>query len=560
MRRTMRKLFASCLCALAAVGLTALSPRDARAQVAGLNMGAPVWKGVVAKDALDASLATGATQIRVNFRLDDWSSPDDTTRHGGKTFFEAYDAIVDAITSQGREVYGLVSDELVAGEVPGSQAFEDAYARNVAMVIERYKDRVRVWETINEPNDYAGGSSARFPAGAFAEAHARVYDEVKGKHPGDACWDVTLVTGPLFSFDGTTAADYLDRTIAAGRAGGTWKVLRDTLGHDPVDGVGYHLYVAQGSDSPISDVGAVANRNLDAVRGVLARAGLGDRKVWISEMGYAVPAVDEPGQADRLDASFDALGARNDVAALHWFTIADFGGEGWGLYKGGFGAADRRPVYDRFVGKARAFAPALAAKLEIEPPAKAAPGARIVVKVRATNLGTAAWSDADGFRLGAASGCPSAWAVNEATWSPDPKDGYASSATDARRFLAQGASVAQGASMTFEVPVTLGREPGKQRFAARMVKEGAAWFGATVSADLEVAADGVGPASSDGPGASAPPGSSGGPSGTRADDGGAGCGCREAPRGDAEGAAKGALFGLALVGAAVRLRRRRAGR
>lgn len=552
----MRMPKAPSLFALAVAAAVALAPRAARAQVAGLNMGAPVWNGAVAKQALDASLATGASQVRVNFRLDAWSSPDDTTRHDGKTFFEAYDAIVDAITSQGREVYGLVSDEIVAGEAPGSQAFEDAYARNVAMVVDRYKDRVRVWETINEPNDYAGGSSARFPADAFARAHARVYDEVKGKHAGDACWDVTIVTGPLFSFDGTTAADYLDRTIAAGRAGGPWKALRDTLGHDPIDGVGYHLYVAQGSDSPISDVAALANGNLDAIRGVLATAGLGDRKVWVSEMGYAVPAVDEAGQADRLDASFDALGARGDVAALHWFTIADFGGEGWGLYRGGFTAADRRPSYDRFVAKARAFAPELAAKLEIEAPAKAAPGARVIVKVRATNLGKAPWSDADGFRLGAASGCPSAWAVNEATWSPDPKDGYASSATDARRFLAAGASVAQGASTTFEVPVTLRSEPGKQRFAARMVKEGAAWFGATVTADLEVAADGVDPGSPGGPDATPGEGSSGA-SGARDDQGAGGCGCREAPRSDTEGAAKGLLFGLALVGAALRGRRRR---
>jgi hypothetical protein len=470
------------LAALAPALVLVLGARDADAQVAGINLGAPVYDGVVADDALKAVIASGAPHVRVNFRLDRWTSPADATKHGGRTFFEAYDAIVDAIVSHGLEVYGLLNDELGSG---------DAYVANALAVVEHFRDRVRVWETLNEPNDWAGGTSARYPAATFAEMHARVYDAVKAKHPGDGCWDVKLVSGPLFSFDGTSAADYLDAAIAAGRGGGTWKALRDASGADPIDGVGYHVYVAQGSDSPIADVGASGGANLDAIGSVLVQRGLGDRKIWISETGFQVPAVDEQGQADRLDATFGALGARSDVASIQWFTIADFGGQGWGLYRDAIAPANRRPAYDRFVAQARAHAPALAARLAVSLPAQITAGAKVTATITATNLGSSAWSAADQVRLGAASGCPAAWATNTWRWdAPVASDGYAASATDARRFLPPAASIAQGGSVTLEVTLTAPSQPGKARFAARMVKESVAWFGATAIADVDVVAPG----------------------------------------------------------------------
>jgi beta-glucosidase/6-phospho-beta-glucosidase/beta-galactosidase len=97
-------------------------------------------------------VGTGAAHVRVNFRLDEWKSPTDATKVNGKTFFEAYDGITEAITSQGLEVYGLLNDELVSSGAPGSTELEDPYAANALAVVDRYKDRVRVWETLNEPN------------------------------------------------------------------------------------------------------------------------------------------------------------------------------------------------------------------------------------------------------------------------------------------------------------------------------------------------------------------------------------------------------------------------
>jgi len=574
----MRRVPFTVLATLVAMGISAAAASPARAQTAGINMGAPVYDGVVATDAVTAAIGTGAAHVRVNFRLDKWKSPADPTKVNGKTFFEAYDGIIDAITSQGIEVYGLLNDELVSSGEPGTSELEDSYAANVLAVVDRYKDRVRVWETINEPNNYVDGtSSARFSAAAFARAHARAYDVVKVQHPGDACWDVKIVTGPLFSFDGTSASDYFDATIAAGRAGGTWKAIRDALGHDPIDDVGYHLYVAQGPDSAPSEVAASAGANLGAMNGVLAKYGITGKQFWISEIGFRLPLFDEAGQAARLDTTFEALGApaRSDIASIQWFTIADFGGEGWGLYGASFAATDKRLSHDRFVAQAKAFAPSLAARLEVALPKQATPGSTVIAKVKATNLGKTTWDAASEIRLGAASGCPSAWSINDATWSLAPADGYATSPTDARRFLPAATSVAQGESVTLDVPLVMpmsssagssgGADAGlvqTQHFAVRMVQEGVAWFGSTASADVEVvdAPDGGTGFAGDGGAADGSAGGAGGAGPRDAPNGApeasaSGCGCREAAGNGGVGA-NGSLFGVAMVAFALRTRRR----
>lgn len=528
----------------------ALLSSGADAQVAGINMGVPVYDGKLDEEALAAVITTGATHVRVNFRLDRWTSPTDTTKHGGYTFFEAYDRIVDAIVSQGLDVYGLLNDELV-GVRPKDAGFEAAWVANALAVIDRYKDRVRTWETLNEPNDWDETQTARVPAETFASAHGRLYQAAKVEHAGDECWDVTLVSGPLFSFDGRPETDYLDAVIAAGRAGGPWRAVLDAIGRDPLDGVGYHVYVAQGPGSTAADASAAAAANLDALRALLDARGLGDRRVWVSEIGFRASLVGDQGQAERLDAVFSSIGARSDVASIQWFSIKDFGtDETWGLFASV--PAGRRPAYDRFVAQARALAPELAARLTIDLPRTAPPGARVVAKVTATNLGRSTWTASDGVGLGAASGCPWASATNDVPWD-DAVDGYVKSVVDARRFFPAGAAVAQGESITVEVPLIVPDTPGKRRFAVRMVKDGVAWFGATASAELEVVSGEDAPASGERPGDERGQGE---PSPRRP---GANGGCRETPQ-PASNAGTDALAALLLAGLTWVGRRRRRSR
>lgn len=76
--------------------------------------------------------------------------------------------------------------------------------------------------------------------------------------------------------------------------------------------------------------------------------------------------------------------------------------------------------------------------------------------------------------------------MNGWSWQVPSGEGYATSALDTRRFLPKGKTVAQGESIVLEIPLAVPISPGKQRFAARMVDEGVAWFGSTASAEVEI--------------------------------------------------------------------------
>jgi hypothetical protein len=238
----------------------------------------------------------------------------------------------------------------------------------------------------------------------------------------------------------------------------------------------------------------------------------------------------------------------------------------------GFSATDARPAHAKFVAQARAHAPALAARLTIDVPATVAVGSTVVAHVTATNLGTTAWTRALDVRLGAAAGCPSAWAVNGFRWADvDAADGYTKAVDDARRYLPATATVAQGSDVKVDVVLAVPTTPGKLRVAARMVREGVAWFGSTVCADVDVTGapipgtdagvDAAADGGRDASGADAPPAiDTGSPSG---DDGGgsdregggdaSGCGCRlSLDRG-----AERPLFSILAAGVVFVVRRRR---
>src|SRR4051812_980878 len=73
-----------------------LGVRPAYATETGIDGGWVVANGDVADPFGDVD-SLGVGWVRINFRLDAWASPDDTTPHGadGLTWFQAYDRIVD---------------------------------------------------------------------------------------------------------------------------------------------------------------------------------------------------------------------------------------------------------------------------------------------------------------------------------------------------------------------------------------------------------------------------------------------------------------------------------
>lgn len=469
------------------IALALASARDARATEAGIDAGWVVANGDVV-DRLPAIDSLGVRWVRINFRLDAWSSPDDPTPHGseGLTWFQAYDRVIDSFVARGYQVYGLINDEAVYSTHPhGSDEWIADYVVNATAIVGHFKDRIRHYEIINEPNDWAGGSSARFSPRAFAKILQDTYLEVKhhSGHIDDRCWQVDLVSGALFSFDDNSGAQYLSDVYSIGKNELAWDWTHEATGSYPLDGVGYHMYVAQGSDSPVDAVRSAMQANLDEMKNVVVGYEGAAKPFYVSEWGFRADAVGERGQADRMAAGFGAMADHGDVALGLYFALQDFPDNPWGVYDE---SMQRRPVADRLAEVGESLRPPDAAAIVGVTAAAIAPGEVGDVVVTLENRGTATWTDE--FRLGAATGCPDAAAMNTLAW--EPTTGYANSIGDARVFLAQ--PVAPGESVTVHVPVRAPTEPGTYVFAARMVHEGVAWFGATTQFSVEVRApDGV---------------------------------------------------------------------
>jgi hypothetical protein len=156
---------------------------------------------------------TGTTWARVNFRLDVWSTLD-------ADWFAAYDALVDELTTHGVQVYGQIGAESVpGGGEPDTDDHVARYAAAFVQIVDHFRDRVRVFETFNEPNNWRDSVSKR-PAVSplyYAKELQQIYLNTKydNGRAGDPCAQVRIVSGALFSSEDTDAADYWN-TSAAG--------------------------------------------------------------------------------------------------------------------------------------------------------------------------------------------------------------------------------------------------------------------------------------------------------------------------------------------------------
>ena len=446
--------------------------------------------------AAKAVEATGTSWVRLNFRLDVWSAPDDSTPRGPQqlSWFAAYDRLVDELTTHGVQVYGEIGGESVpGGGEPDSDDFVQRYTSAFVQIVDHFKDRVRVYETFNEPNNWRDAVSKRPAVSPFylAKMEQEIYLATKFNNGRDKnrCDQVTLVSGALFSSEQTNAADYFNQVFDAGRNQLAWDWMHQHVGSYPFDGIGYHIYVGQGASATTTSVAAATKANLDAMWA--AEAGRDDgaaaKRVWLSEFGWTVDQVSAQQQAQFLTAAFDSYAADAHVAAAFWFTYQDFPGGRYGLYDaGGLDAAHRRADYDAFTAAVASHRPALAAVVVADDvPMTLAPGETRIITLTLRNTGGESWSEATQHRLGAAPGCPAAAVTNAVTFAPD-KPGYVNGVADARVTLT--ATVAPGADGSFRFAVTAPATAGDYVLGARMVQEGVAWFGDTFRRTLHVAA------------------------------------------------------------------------
>jgi hypothetical protein len=484
---------------LIAAGITAAP--SATAGEIGLS-GPGIWNGDV-----DAAIAgahavegTGTAWVRLNLRLDVWSAPDDATPRGPQklSWFAAYDRLIDDLTTHGVQVYALVGAESVPGDGdPNRDDFVTRYTDSFVKIVDHFKDRVRVYETYNEPNN------AAVTPFYLAKMQQEIYLATKwnGGRDKDPCNQVTIVSGPLLASDHDSVPDngalgYLEEVFAVGRSQLAWDYVHEHTGRYPLDGVGFHLYVGQGSSATGPQIAKTTQANLDALTTKMASLddAAADKRIWLSEFGWNTDptgdgVVSASQQADFLTAGFDVYAPDPHVAAAFWFTFQDFPAGGFGLFDtGGFGVEHRHPSYAAFTSVTAKYRPAFAAIMGADDvPARLGLGETRTVRLTVHNASGTAWSESTQDRLGAAAGCPNACATNAFGITPSAGGGYAKSPVDARVALA--GDVAPGQDGAFTFAITAPKEPGDYVLALRMVRDGTTWFGDTFRRTIHVAAE-----------------------------------------------------------------------
>jgi hypothetical protein len=349
----------------------------------------------------------GATWARINFRLGASQTWTETATCKGISALDLYDTAVDNARAAGLEVLGLLSNE----SWPGSQAewqansaernpwssgnndYLVAFSKNAGSVLfEHFAGRVAAWEVWNEPNAYTSyspdagytGSTFIYPSN-FAWLLRHVYEEAEAS----GVTGIVIVSGGVFGHDLTatlapwgtgvehkrgdpqtpgyivpggtkpslslsadpialkSGADYLRATYSQGIALAGWDLLRLLYARYPLDGIGQHVYVDQGS----STTSAKIEGYLGAVRAVaLEHPEVAPPPTWITEIGWTTASVSPAIQAANLNAAFNTFEAVAYVDSAFWFQLRDIAAAG--MYYGLLTPFDppwtRRPAWGAF--------------------------------------------------------------------------------------------------------------------------------------------------------------------------------------------------------------------
>jgi len=302
----------------------------------------------------------GANFARINCILGPWKNPDDTEKHGRQnlSWFDTYDKIVDDFISNNIDVYMLINDEAVhnkAGSINTPGRVND-YVDNAYKIIEHFKDKVKIYESFNEPNDWSGGTTAEMEPFYFAKMLEEIYRKVKIENK----LDVTLVSGPLLGHDWgdagcEDAAPYLDCTYLCGINHLGWEKIKKECGTYPLDGIGYHIYDAQ-DECEAEHIAKQFKKNIDNIWKVVTRyeGESTEKKIWLSEFGWNTGRVSEATQARNLELGFKYLLSDERVDFVSYFCLEDFPGDHtganlWGVYRHKpLVTANRKPAWQAF--------------------------------------------------------------------------------------------------------------------------------------------------------------------------------------------------------------------
>jgi len=360
----------------------------------------------------DLIASCGAAWVRLNFIRGPWSGPGDQNRHQGRTWAETYGLLVDQFLEKGLNVYALVGHELMeaapdffrvprgqmsAHEIAQAQGWIEAYAETFLEVVRLFHERVKFFESFNEPDDWHGQQRPWIHPSWFAAMLQAIYRKVKLE---TGIQDVVLVSGPLqgLEINGNVGpTTYLRQAYMSGKQEFGWGQPGRPY---PFDGVGYHLYIKEAFNADWDrhelEVRQMYRQYVDGMLGVI-RSAEGDphspKQLYISEIGWPsngnTPEEWEF-QAKSLSLALELMNDDPAVALGIWFCTEDFapGHKFYGLYHmGNVNPEGRKPAFGAYKATAdrlrAALAPALTlaaeeveAVVSVGPPAPAFLGSR----------------------------------------------------------------------------------------------------------------------------------------------------------------------------------------
>jgi len=357
------------LCVVTAM-LSAASP-GAKAEVpfAGVNAGAPIWNGsILFTDALAADIASaGCRFVRINFRIDGNSTW--TTSHLAK-----YDTIIANARNHNLQVLGLICYEAVDGsqsewnenyDTTGVNPYTTKFADNAWLLIDRYKNDVKVFEIWNEPDCWSvpPESNPLNPGGFYiwpknyANILAETYTRCLSMGGSDffASNGVSLSSGGLFAHDiggsFSTSRGYMTEVY---KLNPVWNAFESVAGRRyPWSYFGYHFYLNQGSAVSTAELASYFN-DVQAMRNYYNDSA----KVLVTEFGWGSVNVGEQLQADNLTDTYDYLRSRSDVVGVMWYQWNNDPSQGWGLV---YSIGIPKPAYYAFAQQCDVTPPPAAA-------------------------------------------------------------------------------------------------------------------------------------------------------------------------------------------------------
>ena len=316
--------------------------------LSGVDVGQPV--GSDATILLPPSMVITATQagaryIRLNFLLGNAANWSDTT------LLASYDSIVNTYLAAGIQIVGLVTAQATtdgnqadwtannaennAGANGDNSFIRTTYVQDALQpLIAHFHGRIALWELWNEPNSYqscsgtvCSGGSFIYPSN-FAALLADSYTGIKDPAPsGLGLSDVTLISGGLLghsiggALTATNAgATYLSSTFTEGMTTtATWATFAASHGgHDPLDGIGQHIYVDQNLLTTATDISTYYGW----VHGAAATYEM-PQPTYLTEGAWSTTSVPQNTQAENLDILYNTSRTMGYVSNTTWFELQD---------------------------------------------------------------------------------------------------------------------------------------------------------------------------------------------------------------------------------------------